>query len=78
MARVWQELTRSIECVDDDGGRHLVDEYQEVRETSDLSGTHVLRGLKDMRLRGGGPVNFIDENTFRIVRTGQTIRRIER
>lgn len=68
---------RAIECVDDEEARHIVDEYQEITETKLLSGEiSRTRGLKEMRLRSGDPVNYIDEDTFEIVKTGTIIHRV--
>ncbi|UWQ59946.1 hypothetical protein K3722_07395 [Leisingera caerulea] len=66
----------TIECLTEEGTIEIVDVFQNFKTHRPLSGpSSEVAGRKEMHLRSGGPVNFIDENTFKVVLTGQTLRR---
>lgn len=64
-------------CTDGDGNEHIVVEHQELIEHRILGGgVQTVKGLKRLSLLSGGPVNYIDDNTFKIVMTDKIIRRV--
>lgn len=72
------EVTDRIFCADDDGNRYLVVEYTKMITSRPLSGRSVTTpGPKDYRTSDGLGVNYIDEDTFKIVRTNTIVRRVE-
>jgi hypothetical protein len=60
---------------DDDGTVYDVDEIQEYNDASTYDGPGWVEGLKRLELADGSHVNHIDDDTFKIVRTGTVIRR---
>jgi hypothetical protein len=64
-------------CQDEKGRTIKVFEYQEMIDATSLSDPHrkYVPGLKRLQLEDGGAVNFIDDNTFEIVATGEKITR---
>lgn len=60
----------------DDGALHEIDEIQEYVDASTYKGEAWIEGLKRLETASGGHVNYIDDNTFKIVATGQVIRRV--
>ena len=70
-------LNREIICADDEGNRYTVQEWQRMRELRPLNGpVQKVPGMKSLRTTSGLHVNYIDENTFEIVETDTTIRRV--
>ena len=63
-------------CVADDGSEHTIIEFQEMIDTSTLKGRELVPGIKSLRDSHGGPCNFIDDDTFEIVQTGQIVRKV--
>ena len=62
---------------DDDGNAYVVVECQDFNEYRTLSEpTQWVPGLKSLMLDDGSSVNFIDDNTFKIVKTDTIIRRV--
>ena len=59
----------------DDGVSYIVDEYQEYVDAGTKDGDEWIPGMKFLELSDGSKVNYIDENTFEIVRSGITLRR---
>jgi hypothetical protein len=60
-----------------DGGREVrVLVHQEWIDASSHDGPAQIPGLRKMRLENGFHVNRLDEMTFRVVETGETLRRI--
>lgn len=68
----------SIRVKTDKGLEVVIDEYQEFIDGRSKEDTREvwLPGLKRLELRDGGAVNFIDENTFQVVSTGQILTTI--
>ncbi|MDE4098973.1 MULTISPECIES: hypothetical protein [Rhodobacterales] len=68
---------RSIECIDDNGNTFWIEEYQDIREHRPLSGkASKIKGMKSLALRDGSPVNFIDENTFEVLKYDRIVRKV--
>lgn len=63
-------------CRADDGSEHTIIEYQEIIESQTMTGHHSVPGLKTLRDSRGRHCNFIDDDTFEIVETGQTVRKV--
>jgi hypothetical protein len=59
-----------------DGTRYDVLDIQEYVDASDKDGASWIPGMKRLELNDGSPVNYIDENTFEILRSGLRIRRV--
>lgn len=59
----------------DDGTLYEVYEIQEYVDASSFDGEAWVKGLKRLELDDGTHVNHIDDNTFKIVVTGEVIRR---
>jgi hypothetical protein len=59
----------------DDGNDYTVHEYQEYLDASTLDGEDRVPGLKRLVLPDGGRVNHIDDDTYKIVRSGVIVRR---
>lgn len=72
--------TREIdefEARDDNGNTYTVTEYQEFIESRTINRpVEWIPGLKSLELDDGSKVNFIDDNTFKIVATDTIIHRI--
>ncbi|MFO1219929.1 MAG: hypothetical protein U1E89_16300 [Burkholderiaceae bacterium] len=67
--------TGSVDVIDDTGRRWIVDEYTEVLEDATLSFPGAeLAGLHEYRL-GDEPCSLDQDGSFRVVRTGQRLRR---
>ncbi len=64
-----EKLLRTFNLVDGAGKVHVAREYQTVIDTSDLTGSSSIGGLKQYRLADGTPLN-VDGNGFKDVRTG--------
>jgi hypothetical protein len=63
-------------CKDSNGRTVKVYIYQDMIDTTTMGDTHrkFTAGLKRLELEhGGGPVNFIDDNTLEIVATGEKL-----
>lgn len=69
---------REFVCLDNEGGEHVVIEYQDFFEHR-LSNGRVkwLAGLKDFRLRDDAPLYKTGDQTFVLGATGLKIRRTE-
>lgn len=66
-----------IECEDDQGRPYTVVEYQNYRVWKGMDGVaQEVPTTRAMTLRNGEPVNFVDDDTFEIVRTDTIIRRV--
>lgn len=63
-----------FEAVADDGTVHTIVCIQEY--VDDLSGP--IKGMRRLELLDGSPVNYIDDSTFKIVHTGQIVRKLVR
>lgn len=71
------EFIRTIRCEDDQGNQYQVEEWQEFIDAGHMRDPNArIPGMKELRLSDGSPVNFIDSDTFKIVRTDAIIRRI--
>lgn len=70
-----EQLVRKYECRRENGSVVKVSEYQEMIDaTSAIDKVRkYLPGLKRLQLEQGGAVNFIDENTFEVVATGEKL-----
>lgn len=74
--RYLEEIDRFV-AISDDGQEFIVIELQTVTETSDLSGQmRTARGTKQLQLSDGSSVNYIDDETFKIVQRDEIIRRV--
>lgn len=59
-------------------GQQVVVTKAQARLAEDaLGGLHWGGGAADFALEDGSPVERVDESTFRVVRTGETVRREE-
>lgn len=59
----------------DDGTLFDVLDIQEYIDASDKSGPSWIEGLKRLELRDGSKVNYIDDDTFELVRSGRKLNR---
>ncbi len=59
----------------DDGTLYEVDEIQEYVDASSHSGRAWIESMKRLELGDGRKVNYMDDDTFKIVATGEIIRR---
>lgn len=73
---VREEVIEVIQCTDDAGNTYFVSLIQEYVDTSTLAGRRETPGMRRLELPDGSKVNARGENTFQIVRNGQTIRRV--
>lgn len=70
------ELTARIDVVDEAGARHVVEQYQSFTLISSLDGEYGwVPGLRSFKLNGRA-VNRVDDQTFLVVATGMTLRRV--
>ena len=71
-----ERKVRTIKAMNTRGQVVHVDEYQEFIDTTShgMSTRQYTPGLKRLELRDGGAVNFVDEQTFQVVATGETLR----
>ena len=69
--RIAQHTMRS-----DDGRTYIVDEYQEFIDVGTKDGEDCLPGMKYLQLADGSKVNFVDDDTFKIVRSGTILQRV--
>jgi len=60
----------------DDGRSYVVHEYQEFIHAGTKDGDDWIPGMKFLELADGSKVNYIDDNTFKIVRFDTTLRRL--
>jgi hypothetical protein len=76
MRHTEEEVSR-FKAIDDEGKRYTIIEMQRFIHAKDMDGEEMkARGLKRLMLRSGEPVNYIDDSTFEIVRTGKIARKI--
>lgn len=74
--RRYQEEIDRFQAKDDDGQLFTVVEYQHMIEVTPISGpTSIVKGTKEMLLTNGHSVEYIDDETFKVVETGKLIRR---
>ena len=59
----------------DAGASYVVYEYQEFVDAGSKGCDDWIPGLKYLDLGNGSRVNFVDENTFKIMRSGAVLRR---
>ena len=59
----------------EDGRSYVVHEYQEFIDAGTKDGGAWVPGMKYLELSDGSKVNYIDEDTFKIVGTGTILRR---
>ena len=60
----------------DGGDRHVVLEYQEFIEVETKDGREFIPGMKEYHLETGGRVNWVDDDTFKIVQSGAILKRV--
>ena len=70
------ELIDRIDANSDDGTKYEILVHQEMITMETMGETKVLPGLKELTLTNGNHVNFVDNNTFEIVSTGERLTRI--
>ena len=68
-------LPNSFLVYKDDGTALRVLVIRSRVNTSTLDGPSSIEGLPQLQLEDGTPLNVIDENTFKIVTTGERVRR---
>ena len=70
-----EEKVGSFKAQRANGDVVIIDEYQEfIDATSHGDATRkYIPGMKRLVLRDGGAVNFIDDKTFQVVATGETL-----
>lgn len=70
-------VTDRFEAVGEDGQRYTVIETRETLTAKPLSGNHTsMFGAADYRLSDGRHVNWIDDETFKILDTNEVIRKV--
>ena len=67
---------RRIRCRADDGSEHTIIEYQEMIDASTMDQTKSVPGFTTLVDSHGRVCNFIDDDTFKIVATGQIVRKV--
>jgi len=67
---------RRFEAVSASGTVYTVVEYQRQIRFSGLQSSSTVGGSLSLRLDTGEDVNFIDDTTFEIVRTGEKLRKV--
>jgi hypothetical protein len=60
----------------EDGTQQRAFVHQERINTSSMDGVASIPGLKTIRLQDGTPLNYVDEQTFKNVATGELLSRI--
>jgi hypothetical protein len=71
-----KEIAR-YQCIGDSGREYTVIEFQHIIRTQLKSGPpQDVLGTKECFLSDGRDVNFVDDNTFQIVRTDEFVRKI--
>ena len=70
-----EQLVRKYRCSYERGGEIKVLEYQDMIDATTMGDPHrkYVPGLKRLELETGGAVNFIDDDTFEIVATGERL-----
>jgi hypothetical protein len=58
------------------GERHVVIEFTEYIDVGGKDGPEQIPGMKELRLEGGGRVNYIDDDTFEIVQSRTILKRV--
>ena len=71
-----EEIDR-IACVGDDGESYTVIMYQRYKQFRGFDGNSWVPGMKEAELPNGDPVNYIDDNTFKIVLSDVVLQRLE-
>jgi hypothetical protein len=61
-------------ATDDFGNEYVVHEYQEFIESVSHQGVSWIPGMKSFEIDGHGLLNYIDDRTFKIVRTDTIVR----
>lgn len=75
--RRYREEIDRFEAKDDDGKIFTVVEYQHMIEVTPISGpTSIAKGTKELFLTNGHSVEYIDDETFKVIETGKIIRRV--
>lgn len=70
-------LVEEFQAISDAGETYEISVYQDFIDGGTLDKpTNWIPGMKKMLLQDGGHVNWIDDNTFKIVSSGETIRRV--
>ena len=73
-----RQEVRRFRAKGDDGTIYTVIEYQNFTSFRPMSGPpSSAAGSRELELDNGTPVNFLDEDTFQIFDTEETIRRVD-
>lgn len=71
------KLIKRITCNDDSGKTYEVEHWQEQIPAGHMGNPKAtIPGMSQLNLSTGESVNYIDENTFKIVQTDTIIRRV--
>ncbi|MGE3745572.1 MAG: hypothetical protein AB7G25_07680 [Sphingomonadaceae bacterium] len=71
-----QEIDR-FKAQADDGSIYEIVEYGSRIDTSHLTGKGSIKSLSELRTTSGSPVNDLGDGSFKIVRTGEIVRKID-
>jgi hypothetical protein len=79
MAKRWRELTDEFDAISEDGQRFHVLVYTAMHDTHTMRDPNSppCEGLKEARSTEGYHCNYIDDETFEIVKLGLRIKRID-
>lgn len=75
MSETYEKYMESIECVDSAGRPREIHKYQKFIVIRERGGTQEVPGFARLVNENGDPVNRIDENTFKDVFSGETLKR---
>ena len=70
----YREIER-FNAISDSGKTYVVICQQEIVEVSSMSGSSTVAGMKRIILSTGDAVNYVNDRTFTVVHTGETIHR---
>jgi len=71
-----EEIVEQFQAVEDDGTMHEIILWQTIKEVRTRGGVHYVRGMKRYATSDGLPVNYIDDETFEIVRFSKRVRKV--
>lgn len=68
-------LVERFNVTGDSGETFVAVVYQDVVDASHMGGHATVDGMKEVRLSDGRTLTYADENQWRIVQTGELVRR---
>ncbi|MDR7040497.1 MULTISPECIES: hypothetical protein [Methylobacterium] len=71
------ELER-FEAQAEDGTLHMIIAWQTFTRSGGLSGSHVLKDQRRYSLLNGAGVDWLGDDLFQVIRSGEVLRRMKR